>query len=185
MECAMPRAISTIPRDGLRLGDAMRKFGPPEIVAKLDALLEEREVAQNWAALTSLVSPRATLEREVEAVLASLWANLKSRLVADDLILSWQPSDPTAERRPLAADRCARLEAWISIDGIESRVFFGGHVLDDVLIHPEQTEPPPATAEIGGTGEVATDVSTPPTPADPEFVDLRSEPAGRDPLSAD
>jgi hypothetical protein len=46
------------------------------------------------------------------------------------------------------------------------------------VIHSAQTEPPPVAAEIGGAGEMATDVSTPPMPADPEFIDLRSEPPG-------
>jgi hypothetical protein len=181
MECAMPRAVPTIPRDGLRLGDAMRKYGPPELVARLDALFEEREVVRNLEMLRrrpwdqNEVNPKAGVERDVVAVLRSLWANLKSKLVAGELVLTWQPSDPTAERQRLAADRCARLAARISIEDSESRVFLSSHVLDDVHIHTAQTETPSATAEVADTGEVTAHLALPMPPGS-EFIDLSSEP---------
>jgi hypothetical protein len=122
------------------------------------------------------VSAKADLDREVERVLLRLWSNLQGMLVAGGLILTWQPSEPTAGRRSLATDRCIRLTTRISINEVENRVFLEGHVLDGVLIHPAQTEPLPATAETGITDEATTDASISPVPTDPEFIDLRKEP---------
>jgi hypothetical protein len=181
MEHAMPRAIHTISQQGLRLGDAMRKYGPPEVVGRLDALLDEREITQNWETLrrnprnVGGMSPMADLERQVETVLLSLWVNLQARLTAGEVILTWQPSDPTAERRCLAADRCSRLQARMTSAGIEDRLILAGHVLDDVRIYPAQTEPLPAVTEMGGANEATTHASVLPE-SDPEFIDLRGEP---------
>lgn len=168
----MPPAAPTIPQIGLRLRDAVRRYGPPEIVAELSGLLDALRHLQGW----NLSRAKADLEADAEKLMRRLWEYLKRRLVADDgLILSWQPPDPTADRQRLSAGRCSGLHVRITSDDIEDRVFLDGYALSHVLIHPAKAVAPKrsdvaeagqATAEIGVSGEPALGDAVPRTPAE-------------------
>jgi hypothetical protein len=135
----MPPATPSIPQDGLRLCDALREYGPPAVVAELDRVLDTLRDLQGF----NFKPAKADVEGDAEKLRRRLWEDLRGKLVAENLFLTWQPSDPTADRKRLAANRCSGLQARITIDGVEDRVFLAGHALEDVLIHWVQTAASP------------------------------------------
>jgi hypothetical protein len=146
----MPRATPSISQNGLPLGDAMCKYGRPLLVAELGRLLDDLQDMPLW--ISDAESLKVDLERRVEKLRNDLWEDLRKKLAAGELILTWQPLEPTAERQSLPANRCLALIADITIDEVGDRVFLNSYPLDQVLVHPvrdggDQAPVKPATEQ--------------------------------------
>jgi hypothetical protein len=118
--------------------DEVVRHGPSALVAEWDRLRAMRAQYPRRLRLAGSV-PRpddAALDElalQLRSVSGRLWQWLIDQLVAGDLILSWQPPDPTAGRQTLAADRCAYLR--LPRGGKRDRLFLDDGPLDHVLIH--------------------------------------------------
>ena len=90
--------------DSMGVAAAMRVYGPPELVAELDRLEDA------WRTVSKFNEAAGVeLWHRYLRIHYRLFEHLRDKFATGCLILTWQPADPTADRRRLKADRCPQL----------------------------------------------------------------------------
>jgi hypothetical protein len=139
---------------GISLTDAMRRYGPPDLVAELDQLIAARgEGVSRWF-LEQLKDGLLRYLREMPCR-QRLLPFVIAELVAGRARLTFEPPKPTASRLELPTDRSGELHlpprpqnspelffhAQQGLLDQDDILLLGPHILRGVLIHPNK---PPA-----------------------------------------